>query len=129
MYILNWVSSKAVPKTPFELWTDRKLSLEHLHVWGCPVEARSYNLQEKKLDPGTVSYYFIGYPERSKGFRFYCPSHTTRIIETETTRFIEDGENSGSGIPRNTVLQKIREYLPIIVIPKDILLKPAQPEI
>ena len=30
MYILNWVPSKAVPSTPFELWTSRKPSLRHL---------------------------------------------------------------------------------------------------
>ena len=36
MYLLNRVPSKAVSKTPFELWTGRKPSLRHLHVWGCP---------------------------------------------------------------------------------------------
>ncbi|RDX89501.1 hypothetical protein CR513_28762, partial [Mucuna pruriens] len=29
------VPSKAIPKTPFELWTGRTHSLRHLHVWGC----------------------------------------------------------------------------------------------
>ena len=47
MYILNKVPSKAVPKTPFELWTGRKPSLRHIHIWGCPVEARIYNPHEK----------------------------------------------------------------------------------
>ena len=50
MYLLNRVPTKAVPKTPFELWTNRKPSLRHLHVWGCPAEARVYNPHEKKLD-------------------------------------------------------------------------------
>ena len=36
VYLLNRVPSKAVSKTPFELWTGRKPSLRHLHVWGCP---------------------------------------------------------------------------------------------
>ena len=30
MYILNRVPSKSVPETPFELWTNRKPSLNHL---------------------------------------------------------------------------------------------------
>jgi len=34
MYLLNRVPSKAVQKTPFELWTGRKPSLRHLYVWG-----------------------------------------------------------------------------------------------
>ena len=33
VYLLNRIPSKAVPKTPFELWTGgRKPSLRHLHV-------------------------------------------------------------------------------------------------
>ena len=38
-YILNRVPSKAVNKTPYELWTDKKPSIKHLHIWGCPTEA------------------------------------------------------------------------------------------
>ena len=59
MYLLNRIPSKIVPKIPFELWTKRKPSLRHLHVLGCPVEARIYNLHEKKLDFRTISGYFI----------------------------------------------------------------------
>jgi len=35
MYLLNRVPSKIVQKTHFELWTERKSSLRHLHVWSC----------------------------------------------------------------------------------------------
>jgi transposase InsO family protein len=34
IHILNRVSSKAVPKIPYELWTGREPSLKHLRVWG-----------------------------------------------------------------------------------------------
>jgi hypothetical protein len=74
VYLLNRVPSKAVPKTLFELWTRKKPSLKYLHVWSFPTEARVYNPHEKKLDLRTISGYFIGYPEKSKGFRFYCPN-------------------------------------------------------
>jgi len=30
LYILNRIPSKFIPKTPFELWTGRKPSLDHL---------------------------------------------------------------------------------------------------
>ena len=39
-----------------------------MFIWGYPFEVRIYNPQEKKLDPGTNSGYFIGYAERSKGY-------------------------------------------------------------
>jgi hypothetical protein len=55
-----------VPKTPFELWTGWKPSLNHIHIWGCPVEVRIYNPNMKKLDPRTTSSHFIGYAVNSK---------------------------------------------------------------
>ena len=60
-----------------------------MRVWGCSSEVRIYNPQEKKLDPRTISGYFIGYAERSKGYRFYCPSHNTRIVESRNAKFLE----------------------------------------
>ncbi|WKA02042.1 hypothetical protein VitviT2T_020282 [Vitis vinifera] len=65
VYILNRVPSKAVAKTPYELWTSKKPSIRHLHVWGCPAEAKPYRPNEKKLDSRTMSCYFVGYFERS----------------------------------------------------------------
>ena len=43
VYILNRVLTKAVPKTPFDLFKGWKLSLQHMRVWGCPSEIRVYN--------------------------------------------------------------------------------------
>lgn len=77
VYILNRVPSKAVPKTPFEIWNERKPSLNNLHVWRCPAEIRFYNPQKRKVDLRTVSGYFIGYLQRYKGYRFYSPNHNT----------------------------------------------------
>ena len=115
IYLLNQVPSKAVPKAPFELWTRRKPSLRHLHVWDCPVEARVYNPHEKKLDLRTISGYFIGYTKKSKGFRFYCPNHNTRIMETSNARFIENGAISGSDNLRNVDIQEVRVQVPILI--------------
>jgi hypothetical protein len=33
MQILNKVPSKSVAKTPYELWTGRKLTLNYFHIW------------------------------------------------------------------------------------------------
>ncbi|KAL6314515.1 hypothetical protein AAG906_026851 [Vitis piasezkii] len=141
VYLLNRVPTKIVPKTPFEPWTGRKPSLRHLHVWGCPMEARIYNPHEKKfpfelwigrkpslrhlhvwgcptepriynphekkLDFKTISGYFIGYPMKSKGYRFYCPNHSTNIVETSNARFIENGEIRGKSF--DNVEQQIND--------------------
>ncbi|KAL8139920.1 hypothetical protein V2J09_005941 [Rumex salicifolius] len=107
VYVANRVPSKAVSKTPFELWKGWKPSLRHLHIWGCPAEARIYNPQEKKLDSKTISGFFIGYASKSKGYKFYCPSHSTRIVETGNAKFLEDGEVSGR--IDEVIINEIRE--------------------
>ncbi|RVW34940.1 Retrovirus-related Pol polyprotein from transposon TNT 1-94 [Vitis vinifera] len=89
--LLDMVSaSKSVPKTPYELWSGKKPNLHHFHVWGCKAEVRPYNPQSKKLDPKTISGFFVGYCIGSRGSRFYCPSHTTRIIELDRVVYFED---------------------------------------
>ncbi|KAK2444048.1 hypothetical protein QL285_015103 [Trifolium repens] len=103
VYILNRVPFKAASKTPIELFKGWKPSLRHMRFWGCPSKVRIYNPQEKKLDPRTISGYFIGCAQRSKGYRFYCPSHTTRIVESRNAKFLEDHLISGSDQIRNIV--------------------------
>ncbi|RVX09023.1 Retrovirus-related Pol polyprotein from transposon TNT 1-94 [Vitis vinifera] len=107
------VPSKAVAKTPYELWTSKKPSIRHLHVWGCPAEARPYKPNEKKLDSRTVSCYFVGYSERSRGFKFYDPS-TRSFFETGNAKFIEDVELSGREPLRKVVFEEEFVNIPII---------------
>jgi len=63
-------------------------------VWGCPIEAKPYRPHEKKLDERTVSCYFIGYPERSRGYKFYNPTEFS-VFETGNAKFFEDVEFVG----------------------------------
>ena len=114
VYLLNRVPTKIVLKTPFELWTGRKPSLRHMYVWGCPAEARIYNPHENKLDFKTISGYFISYPMKSKGYRFYCPNHSAKIVETGNDRFIENGEIRGSDQLQNQIFKKLgcKSYYP-----------------
>ncbi|KAI5332374.1 hypothetical protein L3X38_022503 [Prunus dulcis] len=92
-YILNRVPTKSVDKIPFKIWNKRKPILNHLKVWGCKAEEKLYNPVEKKLDSRTVSFFFIGYPEGSKRYRFYCPKNTTRFVETQRAVFMENGSD------------------------------------
>ncbi|GJV45381.1 putative RNA-directed DNA polymerase [Tanacetum coccineum] len=96
-HILNRVPSMSVLKTPFELWTGRAHNLRHFKIWGCPAEAKISKPKTKKLDSRTIRCYFIGYLERSKGYQFYFPNHTTQIVKTRDVEFLENGEISGSG--------------------------------
>ena len=89
LYILNRVPTKVVSLTPFELWTGRKPSLNHLKVWGCLAEVKLYNPTLSKLDSRTTRCYFVSYPEHLKGYWFYNPNGGTRIVEFQTANFLE----------------------------------------
>jgi hypothetical protein len=68
---------------------------------------RIYNLNLNKLDPRTTNGFFMGYVVNSKGFRFYCPSHSHRIVESINAKFIEDVEPSAH--PHLVELKEARE--------------------
>ena len=120
-YILNRVPTKATVKTPYELWTVKKPSLKHLHIWGCPAEARPYRPHEKKLDSRTVSCYFIGYSERSRGYKFYDPTAKS-IFETGNARFFEVVEFDGGDKDKDFVVEE--EYVDILTAVIDIIQAP-----
>ena len=90
VHILNRVPSKAIPKTPYELWVGRKSTLNYLHVWGCLAEAKNFNTQINKLDSKTISSNFIGYPKKSKGFRFCFHGQGFKIVETRHAVLLEN---------------------------------------
>ena len=120
LYILNRVPTKAVPFTPFELWTGRKPSLNHLKVWGCPAEVKLYNPTLSKLDSRTTQCYFVSYPEHSKGYRFYNPNGGTRIVESQTAKFLEfdvaEESSSSQTIENNSTVGNMVSLSPPIQI-------------
>ena len=74
---------------------------------------RPYNLQSKKLDPKTISGYFIGYCVGLRGSKFYCPPHITRVIESDRAIYFEDDTGTSQG-PREIVF---KEHLVFILMP------------
>ena len=44
---------------------------------------------------------------------FYCPTHSTRIVEIGNARFIENGETSGSEASRNVEIKEVGVQVPI----------------
>jgi hypothetical protein len=49
---------------------EHKPNLQYFRVCGSPADARPYRPNEKKLDEKAISFYFIGYAERSRGISF-----------------------------------------------------------
>jgi hypothetical protein len=116
IHILNRVPSKSVSKMSYELWIGRKPSINYLCVWGCLAKAKIFNPNAGKLDSHTMSYHFIGYPEKTKGFHFYCPDRHTKFVETRHAIFLEDEMMRGSTVPQEISFEEKRVYVltPII---------------
>lgn len=87
-YILNLVPSKSIPKSPSELWSGRKPSLNHIRIWGCP--AHVLNKKADKLESKTEVRLFVGYPKETKGSYFYSPEDQKVIISTNAWFLEED---------------------------------------
>jgi hypothetical protein len=111
IHILNRVPSKSVSKTSYELWTGHKPSLNYIRVWSCPVGAKIFNPNAGKLEPKTVSCHFIGYPEKSKDFHFYCPDRHTKYVETRHAIFLDDEMMRGSTVPQKISLEEKQVYV------------------
>ena len=73
---------------------------------------------KKKLDSRTVSCYFIGYSERSRGYKFYDPT-TKSNFETENARFFEDVEFDGGDKDRDFAFEEEYVDIPTAVIDID----------
>jgi hypothetical protein len=78
-----------------------------LYIWGYPSKAKIFNPQLGKLDLKTISCHFIGYPDKSNGYWFYCPEHTTKYVNTRHTVFLECDMSSSL---REIDLEEIRTY-------------------
>jgi len=57
-------------------------------------------------------------------FRFYCPSHTPRIVEVRNAKFLEDFEFSGNAFPRRIEFEEAQDS---IELPSMISLRSNQP--
>ena len=58
-------------------------------IWRYPIEVKLYNPTLSKLDSRTTRCYFVSYSEHSKGYRFYNPNRSTRIVESQIAKFLE----------------------------------------
>jgi hypothetical protein len=114
-----------VPKTPYEMCIGRKPTLNYLHVWGYLAEAKLFNPSIRKLDPKTISFHFIGYPDKLKGFYFYCPDRYIKIVETRHDVFLDNEAIRGSTVPREIRLEEERVYVPTLMFVEPFFSVPA----
>ena len=79
---------------------------------GCLAETKVFNSNIGKLDSKIVNCHFIGYPEKSKGYRFYCPDRQTKFVETRHAVFLEDDMIRGSMVAQEISFEEKQVYMP-----------------
>ena len=105
VHLLNRVPSKAVPTTPYQVWTGRKPNLNYIRIWGCPTYVRV--AQQDKLLPRGQKYRFVGYPSNTKGYLFYDPEHRS-VFVARFAKFLEIEFLEESGDHRKVELDEIQ---------------------
>ena len=105
-FILNRVPSKAVEKTPYEIWTGKIPSLSFLKIWGC--DAYVKRQISDKLTPKSDKCLFVGYPKETKGYYFYNASEN-KVFVARNGVFLEK-EFISKGTSGSTVqLEEIQD--------------------
>ena len=94
-------------------------------MWGSPAEAKVFYPNIGKLDAKTVGCHFIGYPEKSKGYCFYCPDRYTKFVETRRAIFLEDQMVRGSMVARKIDLEEKRVFVPALMIQEPFFVLPV----
>lgn len=91
VYLKNRSPHKAVMNsTPEEKWSGEKPNLKYLRVWGCIVQAHIPNALRKKFDRKSKQYIFVGYSERTKGYRLFDINKPGHIIISRDVVFFEN---------------------------------------
>ena len=86
-HILNRCPSKSIPMTPYEMWRNRKPSLNHIKILGCPTYVKKTKVD--KLEARSLKGHFVGYLEDSMRYLFYLHDDQ-RIIVALQAHFLED---------------------------------------
>ena len=60
---------------------------------------------------------------KSKGYRFYCPNHSTKFVEMGNAKLIENGEINGSDQlqKKKKKNQEVRVQVPLPITSKEIV--------
>ena len=90
VYILNRCPTRSVLNmTPEEAWSSFKPDVEGLRVFGCVAYAHVPAEKRKKFDGKGVKCIFIGYSDRTKGYKLFNPA-TGEVIVSRDVEFSED---------------------------------------
>ena len=122
-FLLNRIPSKAIEKTPYELWTGKRFGLFFLKIWG--FEAYVKRQAFDKLASKSDKCLFVGYPKETKGYYFYIPSEN-KVFVARNGVFLEREFISKRVSGSKTSLEEVKE-LEVATEPSMEILQDSQP--
>jgi hypothetical protein len=88
-FLVNRSPSSALDdKTPHEVWSGKKPSIQHLRVFGCDAYVHVPKENRSKLDNKAEKCIFIGYKDGVKGYKIWNPE-TKKIVYSRDVFFRE----------------------------------------
>jgi transposase InsO family protein len=96
VHVRNRCPTRAVKgKTPYEMWTGNKPSIDHLRVFGCLAYVHVDEAAKRtgKVEGRSYPCVFVGYSSEAKAWRLYNPiaKHSkTRWLTSRDVTFVED---------------------------------------
>ena len=86
IYLINRSPSSAIDFiTPYEKWTNKKPDLSHLRPFGCVAYS---HVNDGKLNPRSQKCVMLGYPDGTKGYRFFFLKPTPPALSPGEGRFM-----------------------------------------
>jgi transposase InsO family protein len=89
VFILNMSPTQSIEgRTPYEVWHDKKPSVDYFRIFGCVAHTKQGNKRLSKLEDRSTMMVFIGYEPSSKAWRFYNP--VTRRVHVSCDAVFEE---------------------------------------
>lgn len=97
-HILNRLPTKAVSKTPYELWNNSKPNISYFKPFGEKCYVYIPDVNRRKLDEKAVEAILVGYDEHSKAYRCYNKA-TKKVIVSRDVKFLTQEKQNELSVP------------------------------
>nr|KAJ0202736.1 hypothetical protein LSAT_V11C500229490 [Lactuca sativa] len=113
-YVHNRITSRVIPRSPYELWKCRKPNLDYLKVWGCVAYYRTPDPKRTKLGARANKSIFIGYDYNNNAYQL-LDIESGFVVESGDVEFFEDkfsrDDENSSHTTSTTIYREILHLL------------------
>jgi hypothetical protein len=109
-------------KTPEEMFSEEKLEVNHLRIFGCPVFVHVTKQKRIKLDPSGKNGVFVGYSDTSKAYNIYILDH----LKVEICRDATFDESAAFSKSKQDFAKEVHEDNEVTKVPEAEAIEPEE---